>query len=110
MNKTGNIRITFASLLLVAALLLPSGIQFVHAIENHNHPSCTDFSTHIHETQLDCSICHFHLSVFSFTPIEENKVFSFSNNFKSTFGNTDSEGHFFSPYRALRGPPVLVQP
>jgi hypothetical protein len=108
MIGTQHVRTSFASLFLVAALLFPSGIQFAHTLEAHEHPNCTDFSTHIHEKELDCSLCDFHLSVFDFDPSQEASISYISDNFNTIFGRTDSEGYSFDTYRALRGPPVLV--
>lgn len=52
------------------ALLLPTVVQLAHTFEGHEHKACTNISTHLHEKQLDCSICDFHFSIFTFTPQE----------------------------------------
>lgn len=87
------------------ALLLPTAVKFVHTFEGHKHNTCTDFSTHIHKTQLDCSICDFHFSIFNFKP-QELPEFVILNGFQKTetvyllpkFNKNTS--HYF-----LRGPP-----
>lgn len=48
------------------ALLFPTVVKLAHTFEGHDHEVCTDFSVHIHKKQLDCSICDFHFSIFSF--------------------------------------------
>tara|TARA_R100000353_G_scaffold176127_1_gene149638 strand:+ start:135065 stop:135394 length:330 start_codon:yes stop_codon:yes gene_type:complete len=89
------------------ALLLPSAVDFAHIFESHEHKTCTDLSTHLHEKQLDCSICDFHFSVFNFEPIAVTE-FAVLNGFKKVettyyFPKLSSPAtHFY-----LRGPPLL---
>ena len=88
-------------------LLLPSAVQFAHTFEAHEHKACTDISTHLHEKQLDCSICDFHFSIFTFTPLEVLDFTVFQG-----FQNTESF-YFTSAFSLnlsqyfLRGPPLL---
>ncbi len=89
------------------ALLLSTAVKVAHTFEGHEHRACTDLSTHLHEKQLDCSICDFHFSIFNFTP-QQVAEFSVFHSFKSVdtfyllpeFSNKTS--HYF-----LRGPPAL---
>lgn len=89
------------------ALLLPTAVKFAHTFENHDHEVCTDFTVHIHKTQLDCSICDFHFSIFSFET-QNHPEFSILNSFHKTEtiyllpDFTLNEIHYF-----LRGPPLL---
>jgi len=89
------------------ALLLPTAVQFAHTFEGHEHKACTDISTHLHEKQLNCSICDFHFSIFAFTPQEvldfplfhrfqHIEIFYFTSTF-----NLDPAPYF------LRGPPLF---
>ncbi len=89
------------------ALLFPIFLQFSHTLEGHDHATCADFSTHIHEKQLDCSICDFHFSIFNFSPAPLPE-------FSGIDGFKNSETHYILPefdlsaiYHFLRGPPQL---
>lgn len=88
------------------ALLFPTAIKFAHTFENHDHEVCTDFSVHIHKKQLDCSICDFHFSIFSFeaqNPFEFAVINSF-HAMKTIYllpEFTINDLHYF-----LRGPPL----
>jgi hypothetical protein len=106
-----NLKTTLTQVLVAAifslALLLPTAVQFAHTFEGHEHKACTDISTHLHEKQLDCSICDFHFSIFTFIPLEspDFTVFhSFQNIefFYSTSPFNLDPSHYF-----LRGPPQL---
>lgn len=89
------------------ALLLPTAVKLAHSIEGHNHEVCTDFTVHIHKKQLDCSICDFHFSIFSFET-QNLPEFAILNSFKKNetiylFPEFElNETHYF-----LRGPPQL---
>ena len=89
------------------ALLFPTAVKLAHTIEGHNHEVCTDFTVHIHKKQLDCSICDFHFSIFSFeTQAPSN--FATQNSFhkiETIYLLPEfslNEIHYF-----LRGPPLL---
>jgi hypothetical protein len=86
-------------------VLLPSAIQFTHLFENHEHKSCGDITTHLHEKEFECSIQSFHLNSFSFQIFEYPDFFE-----KVTFiekidhyKNETSNKNF--SYFLLRGPP-----
>lgn len=87
------------------ALLFPTAIKLAHAIEGHEHEACVDFSVHIHKKQLDCSICDFHFSIFSFET-QNLPEFAILNSFHRTETIyllpefSLNETHYF-----LRGPP-----
>lgn len=89
------------------ALLFPTAIKFAHTFEGHDHEVCTDFSVHIHKKQLDCSICDFHFSIFSFKAHNLSE-YAIVNSFYETKTIyllpefTVNEAHYF-----LRGPPLL---
>lgn len=89
------------------ALLLPTAVQFAHTFEGHEHKACTDISTHLHEKQLECSICDFHFSIFNFTPLEvpEFSVYHRYHNVEVFYLSQDfylSQTPYF-----LRGPPLF---
>lgn len=61
--------ISIASLLLIT-LMLPSGIQFSHELEeDHEFTLCHEQEEHIHELNVHCDLCSFHFSsyVYNFT-------------------------------------------
>lgn len=53
-------------LLLFAALMLPTAVQFFHMFESHEHITCTETATHIHKSITKCEICSFHLASFNY--------------------------------------------
>ncbi len=88
-------------------MLLPSVINIVHSAEDHDHNThCENKSdTHIHETELDCSLCDLMFlndGVFS-TPSE----FVFTT-YNEVFENaTITQKVYISVYQTKdsRGPP-----
>lgn len=108
MKVSNNIAKYFSAVALAVALLLPSGVQLVHAFDGHRHLSCEDISTHIHETPLDCSICMFQNGTYAYYglhPSEETQIIEISK--VSTYAAFE----FYQPvnsYKSLRAPPALV--
>ena len=102
-----NIVKNFSIAIFVFALLLPTTVQFAHAFEGHEHKPCIELSTHLHQKQLDCSICDFHYSIFTFTLIEVPE-FDILPGFESAptvylFQASElNSTHYF-----LRGPPLF---
>jgi hypothetical protein len=98
----------FAATVFSFALLLPSAIQFAHTFEGHEHKACTEFSTHIHKKQLDCSICDFHFSIFNYTP-QELPEFAVLDGFqKNETVYFLPEFKLHSTHYFLRGPPQFL--
>ncbi len=108
MISAPSIHRSLASLLMVFALLWPSAIQLAHTLEGHDHPTCNEFKTHIHDEQLECSLCDFQVSVFDFSPESTRYLDPSIENYKSDFRNTEICYLFFSGFNSLRGPPYLV--
>lgn len=88
-------------------IFFPIGIQASHALNNHQHEICTEYESHLHQTQLDCNICDFHFSTFNFKPaslpvviveVQIEKKLDFSSNFTPK----NFSIHFY-----LRGPPQI---
>ncbi|MDP2687155.1 MAG: hypothetical protein Q8O62_08030 [Aequorivita sp.] len=102
-----NIIKIFSAAIFAFALLLPTTVQFAHAFESHEHKTCTELSTHIHEKQLDCSICDFHFSIFNFTP-NELPEFAVLHSFKKAQTvYLLPEFKLNSTHYLLRGPPFF---
>ena len=97
----------FSAAIFALALLLPTVVKFAHTFEGHEHKTCTETSTHIHQKQLDCSICDFHFSNFNFI-LQELPEFVVLHGFQKTetvylFPEFKlSATHYF-----LRGPPLF---
>lgn len=46
---------------------MPSAIQLVHVIENHEHSVCVSLTEkHLHEKEIDCDIFHKQIQPFAF--------------------------------------------
>lgn len=54
------------ALLLFAALMLPSAIQFGHILDGHEHVVCAEQTAHIHKSVIKCEINSFHLASFKY--------------------------------------------
>lgn len=98
------------SLLLLVALMFPSGVKIFHAIDDdHHHTVCTETATHIHVDAEHCEICHFQFVSFNFE-IPQYPDFSEPNI------PAKVEKHFFSTIfrsvkltnRQLRAPPTFL--
>ena len=90
-------------------LLLPTSIQVFHALEDHEHiDDCKEITTHLHEKEIDCSLCDFNLSPSYFQLANQ---FSFKTN--DIPQNPNLELYNFKYYHqqlsfSLRGPPILL--
>lgn len=102
-NKTFKIVFAYA---FVVALLLPTVVQLVHSVEGHDeHSVCTNFKTHIHKQKVDCPICAFHFSTFSYTSEELVSFIQLEENYKIESGYSFPEFASAPPHYLLRGPP-----
>ena len=54
----------FAAFCLFFSLMVPTAIQAMHLFDMHEHFSCTDDKSHVHQTPVECEICSVHLSTF----------------------------------------------
>ncbi len=98
----------YSALLLIVILLSPTIISSIHLFEGHKQDTCNIKNSHIHEKELECSICDFNLNQnysislqdFNFNTISFKKSFIIElYNFKYY--------HQQLPY-SLRGPPELL--
>lgn len=99
----------FTALLLVFALMLPTAIQFSHSYENHEHTVCNDEqSTHYHEANQDCSVCHFLQQSFNYNLISYIEIIEIYNT-KKVENNFSSLPHSVKTHTPhLRGPPFIL--
>ena len=61
-SKTKISLLNFSALLLIIIMLFPSAFQFAHAFEDHEQSKCAETTTHIHELEVECSVCDFKLN------------------------------------------------
>jgi hypothetical protein len=69
MKKCKTSRNKISAVFLLLLFSLPIFTQVSHVFSDHDHPICTDVTTHIHKTEKDCSICDFHFVPFSFNAL-----------------------------------------
>ena len=90
-------------------LLIPFVIQFEHAFENHEHTVCTSTDDHhFHEQELDCSLLHYQLQVFSYTTASNYAVIP--QHFYKTSYNQQPQviSVVYFDKRTTRGPPSFT--
>ncbi|GAA4282364.1 hypothetical protein [Gaetbulibacter aestuarii] len=58
-----HIAFKIVGVLLVAALLIPTGAKFAHIFKTHKHVFCTaKHETHLHNYDFDCQFYKFHVN------------------------------------------------
>lgn len=94
---------------LLAALLLPTAVQFASTFEPHDHFDCTEKKTHFHQSIVECETCTFNYSPFhySITFLKETEVFLIPETFKISFAFLLFHS-FNITNTQLRAPPVLA--
>lgn len=56
---------------LALVLMFPLIVQFVHSLEKHDHGVfCNDKSLHFHKKNIDCKVCDFHFTTFTYNLTE----------------------------------------
>ena len=81
---------------------------FEHLFEDHEHVTCTDNTTHLHESTLHCSIDAFSFSSFNMsfdTPLFSDEIIPYPKR------NYNYQRHHFildKRFIKLRGPPGLT--
>lgn len=97
------------SILIVALLMLPLGLQLAHILENHEHKVCdSEEIQHIHKQKLDCSIYHVKLRTESLDLNINNAIsVEIVKNNTPLFLVKESE---YNPQKNVttRGPPLFV--
>lgn len=100
--------LNIAALLLVIIMLFPSAFQFVHSFEDHDQSKCTETTTHIHELEVECSICDFQISTFTYS-FNNEIVYSITQNQKLYAAYYKSKKHNSTKQSfSLRGPPRFL--
>lgn len=91
------------------ALLLPTAIQVIHALNKHEHVVCiSKTEQHLHELENDCSDLHLQLTVFYYnlnkpSLLVNELVFAKKANYKSQQLTTN-----YSSNKSSRAPPIVI--
>ncbi|WP_418652856.1 hypothetical protein [Tenacibaculum soleae] len=90
-------------------LLLPSVIQIAHTFGNHNHTVCRSVNEHhFHEQDLDCSLLHYKLQIFTYTAISNYAVIP-KHFYKITYNEQPQvTSVVYSDKKHTRGPPYFI--
>ena len=65
MMKAKHIR-KHSVLLLTCLLLIPTSIQLIHAIQQHEQTICSsDVIYHFHQQDIECELCHLQVKTFA---------------------------------------------
>lgn len=98
-----------SAFVLLAALLLPTAVQFASTFEPHDHFVCAEKKTHFHQSIVECETCTFNYSPFqySITFFKDTEVFLTPETFKISFGSLLFHS-FNITNTQLRAPPVLA--
>lgn len=94
------------AVLLTLALMLPTGVQFAHVFDGHEHVACNELKVHLHEDKIDCDLCDFQLSSFDYQVSEYSEthlvlISSEKDIFYTSFIGAEDNGSI-----TLRGPPT----
>jgi len=99
--------ITLLSLLLIVAILSPSIVKVIHAIDNHEHFECKAIGElHIHEVELDCDFEKFNISPQQFLQPEYTVPILIVNNHKVDLAHYSFLSKYQKLHFSLRGPPI----
>lgn len=87
-------------------LLIPTSIELLHELENHEHVICTSVNDHhIHKQDLDCDEFHKQLTVFSKDFTSNYDVIP-THYYTSIFiDKPQIESEFYQSKKTTRGPP-----
>ncbi len=97
------------SLVVLATLLLPIGIQFAHSFEEHEHIVCNSVDNqHIHEQELDCSFCHVQLNTSSIFEEQNFKLKETTIIDEKPLSSTDNHIQVYLYFNSSRGPPFFI--
>jgi hypothetical protein len=108
MNLREQVGKSLATLLLLVVFMLPMSIQFLHTLEGHEHVTCSEQKTHIHESINKCEVCSFHFTSLNFSVLEYSDTVIHKNIHKSENNYISLRFHSFQlTNKQLRAPPIL---
>lgn len=93
----------------VLILLFPVGLQFVHALEDHEHIVCSSkIDQHIHNQNIDCSFSHVQLdnNTLFYTLNYEVTAIIISNELPLYYSSKKHNTHLY--YTSTSDPPFIV--
>jgi len=97
---------------LIAVLLTPSALNFVHSFEHHEHViDCNEKDkTHLHEVEFVCSFIQLYATPHIYDSIVYFPLEKITNYYSTNYSGYSSEYHIsiFIGSSPLRGPPVLI--
>ncbi|MGY8886655.1 MAG: hypothetical protein ACKVGT_07535 [Flavobacteriales bacterium] len=97
-----------STLLLFAALMLPTAVQFFHLFEGHEHITCSEKTTHIHKSNTSCDVCDFQVASFSYDIAKYPDVIAPKIPVGVDLNGTSLQFHsFIITNTQLRAPPIF---
>lgn len=106
-SKTEISILNFSVLLLIVIMLFPTIFQFAHAFEDHKQSKCNEVTTHIHELEVECSICDFQISTFNYSFINEIDFLLTKNHTIYADYYKSKKHNSIKLSFSLRGPPLF---
>ncbi len=88
MKIANHIKLLLAGVFFTCILLSPMFVQFMHALEGHEHIACDQIESHIHQDQNDCSLCDYQLSNYQY------ESFGITELLDSTIKCEKNDNHF----------------
>ena len=87
-------------------LMIPTSIEILHDLENHEHTICNAANEHhIHKQSLDCDEFHKHITFFSFDFSSKSDVIP-THFYTSIFIDTPQiDKEIYQSIKTTRGPP-----
>lgn len=94
------------ALMLFVAFMLPITIQFIHVFDGHEHVTCTEKVSHVHQSTSNSDLCDYQLITYNYISLKKIDV-PVSEIYVKTIENLSSlQFHSFNTTNTqLRAPP-----
>lgn len=102
------IRRTIAALMFIAVSILPLVVQFAHIFEGEEHIVCANQTTHLHQDNPDCPICHFHLASYTHDVLDYPDFSMFTSPIRVEKKYASLFHYFYQTNTQLRAPPHFL--
>lgn len=99
--------INFSVVVLTLLILLPTIVQLFHIFEKHEQSNCNELTTHIHEQEIDCSICDFKISTFNYSIVNHQEYYTVMHNLEYADFYKSKKHNSIKLTFSLRGPPLF---
>lgn len=89
--------------------MIPTSIEIIHVLENHEHTVCTSVSEqHLHEQSINCDEFHKQLTIFSMDFTSNLDVIP--KHYYTTFFVDESQTfkEIYQSIKTTRGPPYFT--